>query len=86
MGALEHVGLASKSLSLAASDLAVLRFRSVLPAGDSADDLSIELERVCELAHELERCAAKLGDVAGVASFGEVVGAADLRGVAGTHG
>jgi hypothetical protein len=63
--ALRHVTLARKSLSFAASDLAVLRYRGALPAGDSGEELALELERVCDLAHELEACAANLGEVAG---------------------
>jgi hypothetical protein len=66
MCALGHVSVARRSLSLAASDLAVVRYRGALPVGDSAEELTKELERVCELAQELERCAAKLGGVVGV--------------------
>lgn len=63
--ALNHVALARKSLSLAASDLAVLRYRGVAPIGEAGDELTIELERVCDLAHELERCATNLSEVSG---------------------
>jgi hypothetical protein len=63
MCALRHVSVARRCLSLAASDLAVVRYRGALPMGDNADELSRELERVCELAQELEDCAANLGGV-----------------------
>ena len=61
--ALTHVTLARRALSLAASDLAVVRYRGSGPRG-ATDELTIELERICDLTHELERCAANLGEVA----------------------
>jgi hypothetical protein len=64
--ALTHVTCARKALSLAASDLAVVRYRGSGPLGDASAELTIELERICDLAHELERCAANLGEVASV--------------------
>jgi hypothetical protein len=61
MRAIARVRLACKALSAAASDLTVARERGE-PAVDAvADELNAEIERVCELAHELERRSENLG-------------------------
>ncbi|HEX4562874.1 MAG TPA: hypothetical protein VH115_00350 [Solirubrobacteraceae bacterium] len=64
--ALDQVTHARRALGLAASDLAVMRYRGPGALGDASDELTIELERICDLAHELDRCAANLGEVSSV--------------------
>ncbi len=63
--ATERLTLACQALSAAANDLIVARDRDELPVSDAADEVSAEVERVCELAQELERRAAQLGTLAG---------------------
>src|ERR1700741_1329883 len=64
--AVDHVALARSALFAAAGDLVVARYRDEMPVGEVAQDVDLELERVCELAHELERCAQNLGAATGV--------------------
>jgi hypothetical protein len=66
--ATERLALACKALAAAANDLIVARDRDELPVSDAADEVSAEVERVCELAHELERRASELGTLAGARS------------------
>jgi hypothetical protein len=63
--AAERVDLACKALSAAVADLHVARDRDDAPVGDTVEKLNTEVERVCELAHELERCAERLGLLTG---------------------
>ena len=63
--AVDHVALARSALFAAAGDLVVARYHDEMPVGDVAQDVDLELERVCELAHELERCAENLGAATG---------------------
>ena len=55
--ALTHVTLARRALSLAASDLAVVRYRGSGPRG-ATDELTIELER-SEPEHVIRRIEIK---------------------------
>jgi hypothetical protein len=64
--AVDHVALARSALFAAAGDLVVARYRDEMPIGEVAQDVDLELERVCELAQELERCAQNLGAATGV--------------------
>jgi len=57
--AVERTKLACKALSAAARDLAVAQHRHEVPV-DAAQELNVEVERVCELAEQLERCAESL--------------------------
>lgn len=61
--------LACKALAAAATDLDVARQRGELSIdAATADELKAEVERVCELASELERHAENLGALAGTRS------------------
>jgi hypothetical protein len=62
----QRVTLACRALSAAVNDMAVARRRDQMPVDDTAQELEIELERVCELAQELERRAERLGVLTGV--------------------
>jgi hypothetical protein len=62
--ATQRVNLACEALKAAARDVLVAQHENV-PLGDTAQELSIEIERVCELADQLERRAAHVGDLAG---------------------
>jgi hypothetical protein len=62
--AVERVALACRALSAAAGDLAVARRHGELPQAGTVEELNTEVERVCELAHELGRCAAHLDALA----------------------
>jgi hypothetical protein len=69
MRATKRVVLACQALSAAAADLEVARQRGELSVEEStADQLKAEVERVCELAYELERCATNLGALTGTRS------------------
>jgi hypothetical protein len=65
--AVERVTLACRVLTAAAGDLAVARRHGEVPAAGTIEELNIEVEHVCELAHELSRCAETLDTLAGAA-------------------
>jgi hypothetical protein len=63
--AAERLSLACRALSAAADDLAVAQRRDRLPVEHTVRELDQEIERVCELAEELERSAASIDMLAG---------------------
>jgi hypothetical protein len=63
--AVERVTLACRALTAAAGDLAVARRHGEVPPAGTVEELNVEVEHVCELAHELSRCAANLDTLAG---------------------
>ena len=63
--ATERVSLACQALKAAANDVLIAQGSEYPPLQDAAQELAVEIERVCELADQLERCAANVGDVAG---------------------
>jgi|GraSoiStandDraft_11_1057310.scaffolds.fasta_scaffold177063_2 hypothetical protein len=66
--AVERITLACSALSAAAGDLAVARRHGELPPAGTVEELNVEVARVCELAHELGRCAEHLDELAGARS------------------
>lgn len=60
------MALARSALFAAAGDLVVARYHDEMPVGAVAEDVDVQLERVCELAQELERCAQSLDAATGV--------------------
>ena len=59
--AAERLTLACRALTAAANDLAVAKRRDGAPVDDAAQELEVELERVCALAEQLERRVSGLG-------------------------
>ena len=66
--AIDGMAFARGVLFAAAGDMILARYSDEAPGGDVGDELDLELERLCDLAHELERCAATVGAVSGVAA------------------
>ena len=64
--ATERVSLACQVLKAAANDVLIAGGNENEPLEHAARDLAVEIERVCELADQLERCAANVGELAGV--------------------
>jgi soluble P-type ATPase len=63
--ATERVSLACQALKAAANDVVIAQGSDNVPLQDAAQELAVEIERVCELADQLERCAANVGELAG---------------------
>ena len=63
--ATERVSLACQALKAAANDVVIAQGSNNAPLQDAAQELAVEIERVCELADQLERCAANVGELAG---------------------
>ena len=63
--AAERVGLACQVLKAAANDVLIAQSKEHAPVEEAAQELAAEIEHVCELADQLERCAASLGELAG---------------------
>jgi len=64
--ATERVSLACRVLKAAANDVLIAGSNENESLEHAAQDLAVEIERVCELADQLERCAANVGELAGV--------------------
>jgi soluble P-type ATPase len=64
--ATERVSLACQVLKAAANDVLIAGSNENGSLEHAAQDLAVEIERVCELADQLERCAANVGELAGV--------------------
>jgi soluble P-type ATPase len=64
--ATERVSLACQVLMAAANDVLIAGSNENGSLEHAAQDLAVEIERVCELADQLERCAANVGELAGV--------------------
>jgi hypothetical protein len=63
--ATERVSLACQALKAAANDVLIAQGTESAPLESAAQELAVEVERVCELADQLERCAANVGELAG---------------------
>lgn len=63
--AAERVSLACQVLKAAANDVLIAQNEEYAPVEETAQELAAEIEHVCELADQLERCAASLGELAG---------------------
>jgi len=64
--AIDGMTLARGALFAAAGEMILARYSEETPGGDLGQELDLELERLCDLAYELERCAATVGAVSGV--------------------
>ena len=62
--ATERVSLACQVLKAAANDVLIAQGSQNAPLQNAAQELAVEIERVCELADHLERCAANVGELA----------------------
>ena len=63
--AAERVSLACQVLKAASNDVLIAQTEEHLPVEEAAQELAAEIEHVCDLADQLERCAARVGELAG---------------------
>src|ERR1700751_552628 len=64
--AIDGMALARGALFAAAGEIIRARYSEQAPGGDLGEELDHELERLWDLAYELERCAATVGAVSGI--------------------